>query len=283
MKLFQLIKSSIYDPLFYKSLLEKPFRFSLQYFFSLVVVLSLISAVIFSISAVPAANSFFSTLGPKAVSYYPEGLEVTFKDGVASSNVEEPFSVALPEELASSHEFMRDHQDTKTLLVIDTKGTFNLDAFKAYGTLVLLNRDTLAFRDDDGQVRIQPLDKMPNTTITKSLVASFIGKAQPFLKAITIVLPFLIFFGMFAFYALTLVTLLLEALLVWGLAKVRKLDIGYGKAYQISLHAATLSLLVGMVLMLILPGLDIPFLFTILFVFVTWFNLFKKREVTQVT
>ncbi len=276
--IFATIKSSVYDPSFYRSLLEKPFRFSLQYFFSLIVVLALVCAVIFSISAVPAASSFFNTLGPAIVSYYPEGLEVTFKDGVASSNVEEPFTVALPQELISSDEFKRNHRDIKELLVIDTQETFNLETFKSSGALALLNHDTLAYQDDHGVVRIQPLDEVPNTTVTKSLIASFMGKIQPYLKALVGALPFLIFFGMFAFFVLTLFTLLFEALLVWGLAKIKKLDIGYVKAYQISLHAVTLSLLVGTVLLLLLPGLNIPFLFTILLIFVTWFNLFKKTE-----
>ena len=272
------VKSSIYDPAFYHSLLEKPFRFSLRYFFSLVVVLALVSAITVSISAVPAANSFFSTLGPKAISYYPEGLELTFKDGVASSNVEEPFVVALPEDIASSHGSAREHQDIKQLLVIDTKDTFDLAAFKGFSTLVLLNRDTLTYQDNHGEVRIQPLKNVPNTKITKSLVASLVSKVEPVLRTLTIALPFIIFFGMFLFYTATLVTLLFEALLVWGLAKIKKLSIGYGKAYQISLHAVTLSLFVGTVLMLLLPGFNIPFLFTILLVFVTWFNLFKKTE-----
>ncbi len=296
--LLKTIRASIYDPSFYHSLLHKPFRSSLGYFLSLVVVLAAISAILFSFSAVPAAHSFFSTVGPKVLSYYPEGLEVTFKDGVASTNAEEPFFVKVPDELASSEEFKQQGAGLDYLLVIATQEQFNLQTFKDYRTLALLSHDTLAYRDDHGEVRIQPLDRIPNTTITKSGVASFVEKAQPLLRAIVALLPLIIFFGMLFVYASALVPLLVWALLVWGLVSLREISrretneeasiraktgtsrytLGYVKAYQIGLHAATLGLLVDAGLLFLFPGAYIRFLSTILFVVVIWFNLLHHRE-----
>ena len=281
--LLHTVRDSIYNPSFYHSLLTKPLRSSFGYFFSLVAVLAAISAVVISFSAVPAAHSFFASLGPKVLNYYPDGLEVTFKDGTASTNVDEPFFLQAPNELASSEEFKRQYPDISYLLIINTKDKFDLELFQNYGTLALLNRDTLAYLDDHGQVRIQPLDQVPNMTITKSQVASLVGKAQPLLGVITVILPFLIFFGMALFYASTLLMLLVGALLVWGIGKIKKMSVGYAKAYQIAMHAATLGLLTDAGFVLFLPRMGIPFLSLILVVIVTWLNLKSStKEETQV-
>ena len=275
MKLLNTIKSSIYDRAFYRGLLQKPFKSSLGYFFSLVVLLSLISSVVFSFSAVPAAHSFLNSLGGKILDYYPDGLEVTIKDGHASTNVEEPYRLPIPDEMKHAGNFTEENTGAENLLVIDTKAEFTVAQFESQKTLALLTRNEFIYKDKS-QIRIQSLDRVPNTTITKELISQFVGKAQPVLNFIVFFLPVLIFLGLGLLYSGLLTYLLFGALLVWLVAKIKKIKISYGKAYQIALHAATAGILVDWLIFTFVPGAHIPLVFTVLLVLVAWCNLGKE-------
>ena len=278
MKLLHAIKSSIYDPAFYRGVLEKPLRSSFAYFFSLAVLLSLISAVVFSFSAVPAAHSFLNSLGGKILNYYPDGLEVTIKDGRASTNVREPYRLPVPDEIKHSNNFAGENPDTESLLVIDTKNEFTITQFESDKTLALLTRKAIVYKDDHGKITIQPLDRIPDTTITKELVSQFVGKAQPILNSAVFLLPVLIFLGLGFLYGVLLVYLLFGALLVWLVAKMKKINIKYVEAYQITLHAATAGILFDWFASTFVAQAPIPFVFTVLLVMVAWCNLGKEAQ-----
>src|SRR6185369_13916449 len=120
MKIISKIKSSICDPAYYKELNEKTIGYSFKYFFSLIFLLSLLSTIIFSVIYVPKAKSFLDSLGPKMISYYPAELEIKIKNGVATSNVTEPYMIKIPDELKKTPTSGNDSSNYENLLVVDT-------------------------------------------------------------------------------------------------------------------------------------------------------------------
>src|SRR5882724_5004193 len=104
MKAFEEIRKSIYDPEYYRHVLTRPFWSSVKTFYITVIWLALAITIVLSLILVPAINSFVKTIGPRVVSYYPDGLTVAVSHGKASSNVQdqEPYKLAIPPEFKSA-------------------------------------------------------------------------------------------------------------------------------------------------------------------------------------
>lgn len=54
--------------------------------------------------------------------------------------------------------------------------------------------------------------------------------------------------------------------------KAMKKDLGYGKSYQLGIHAITLGVILEATVFWFYPGLEFPFLFTFLMLGVIWAN-----------
>ena len=127
MNIFKEIKSSVLDKEYYQSIIsERSFRSSLRYLSKLLLLISLVTVLAFIVK-MPSISSLIKENVSKIVTNYPEDLTITFKDGIASINKPEPYSMRLPEDWIDS-------QDTKSgkienLLVINTKEPFTTDAF----------------------------------------------------------------------------------------------------------------------------------------------------------
>jgi len=275
MKLCQNIKSSIYNPAYYNEILSKPFSYSLKYFLSLVCLVALIATIIFSFSTLPKINKFINEIGLKALSYYPDNLEITVKNGKVSTNVSEPYFIKIPAELKNSNRGTITKPaagEIENLLVVDTKNPATIDLFNGYKTAALLSRDSFAYYDN-GAVKIQPLRQEFNGVITKAKVSMAVNKITPYLKILPIVLAPIIFIFSFIGFVLTkLIYLIFGALIIWIILKAMKKDAGYGKAYQLGLHAITLGVILEAVVFRFYPNLEFPFLFTFLMLVVFWSN-----------
>ncbi len=273
-KILEITKASIYSPDFYRGLLDTPLSWSMKYFFSLALILAVVSSAAFGIHAVPAINSFIVNLAPNILKYYPAGLEVSIKNGVASSTVAEPYFIKIPTELASGVAMSTSSTPPENLMVIDTKETFkNIDQFNGFKTWILLSKDALVSTGKNGGIQIQPLKDVPDMAINKKQVELWLQNIAPLAKfAIPIIL-----LAAFAFFFLALsiklVYLFFLALLVLLIAKIKHVELGgYKKAYQIGLHAMTAAILVEALLQIFL-GVKAPFLFTIISLLAVWFNL----------
>jgi uncharacterized membrane protein len=212
----------------------------------------------------------------KVIGYYPEGLEITVKDGHATTNVIEPYSIRLPDELKNSGSFAKENPNIENMLVIDTKNDFSMSAFENGKTLAMLTGTSIVYKDKN-QIRIQPLGRMPNIVITKSTISGLMAKVQPFFSVILFLIPIVIFLLVCIMHAFFLLYCFFAALLVWGIAKIKKLPIGYKKSYQIAIHAGTIGMLLWLLVALV-PSLEIPYVSTLLLVFVAWFNLGGKER-----
>lgn len=275
MNFFQKIYKSIYAPSFYQELLGRPFSFSLKYFYLLTLILVLFVTVVFSLSLIPNINAFLKEFGPKILEAYPQELVITIKNGKASINVPEPYTIKFPDILGGNEDKI-----SKNLLIINTKTPFSLQEFRSYDTTALLTENELVFHGDKGDIRIQPLDQVPDTEITKSFIESLIKAVEPFMKYAAPLFAVMMFVGFFIFYHVNLLYLLFAALLIWIMAKIKKFPIGYKKSYQISIHAMTLPLILYTLAFAFVPQALYTYVFTVLLLIVAWVNVRVKGEIS---
>lgn len=276
MQLLENIKSSIYNPAYYSEILNKPFSYSLRYFLSLMVLFAVIATIVFSFSILPKVNKFVNEGVPKILNYYPDNLEVAVKAGKVSTNVPEPYFIKLPAEFKDGNQGTGTRpaaKDMENLLVIDTKTPITIDLFNSYKTAAVLGYDSFAY-DDNGAIKIQSLDQSLNGVVTKAKFSDMLNKVMPYLKILSFVLLPIVFIFSFMGFALGyLLYLIFGALVIWIMAKVMKKDLGYGKSYQLGLHAITLGVILEATVFLFYPNLGISFLFTFLMLMIFWVNL----------
>lgn len=277
MKTLDIVRKSIYSPDFYRSLFSEPLSFSLKYFYSLVIALSLALTVVFSFRLVQTVNSFFGNLSPAILNRFPDELVVTIRGGEARTNVTEPYFIQLPkglEDVVSKSVSV----DAQNLLVIDTRSTFTLEKFSSYKTLILLSNDAVAFRGDRSKITIQTLSGITNLRLTKATLSAILEQIEPLAHWIAPLMLFGLFISFMVIWSFKLLYLFFGALLVWGILRLKKIDANYKKAYQIALHAISLGLIFEFFTTAASMRLEIPFLFTIIMLLVAWVNLEPLKE-----
>jgi len=266
MELFKNTKNSIYNPEYYNSLLSEPFSFSLKYFLLFTLIFSAIFSLIYSVRIIPPLRNFLNEKSMEILQRYPEGLEITIKKGKVLTNAEEPYFVKFPKrEMPGS-------TGPKNFLVIDTRSDFSLEKFYSYSTAILLTRDSVVSQEK-GKVTINQLENFPDFTVNKTVVSSFINKITPYFNLVIPIVMFGMLFGIYTAVSFRLVYLVVAALLIWVIGKIKKVNLNYSKSYQIGLHLMTLPIVVTFSLNLVSPQTSIPFLFTILTVVVAFINL----------
>jgi len=274
------IKNSIYGPEFYRELQSKPLSFSFKYFYTLASILAVIGTAQFSFQVIPNLTAFLAGIGPEIVNSYPSELVLTTKDGQASSNVVEPYFIKTPASMRNEN--YKNIPATENFVVIDTKNQFTEESFTRYDTFAVVTKTSLALRKDSGGIEIYSLREMPDLTIDRASVESFVGKLQPFIK---FAWPFFIlasFIGFMLSFSAELIYLLFAALLIWIIMKIKGLAVGYKKSYQAGLHIITLPLLFGVVSALLNVHVPIPFFATILVIVAAIIN-FEPRKTGSAT
>ncbi len=274
MNFLRRIYQSVYSPEFYRELLSRPFSFSFKYYYGLAVLVALVMGVFLTLNMAPAILNFARNILPGFAGYYPEELVITIKDGKASAN--QPYIIKMPAEFDIS-------SSTPNLLVIDTEHPFMLEVFYSYKTAALLTEDNLISRDKEGRLTITPISRFPNTVINRSLVENWIGKASRFISWLFPLVGVFIFIGYIVYASLLLIYLLIAALLILLIGRIKKAAFGYKKAYQIGLHAITLSFVLEALLGFI-PQLNphIPFQFTLLLLVIVIINISAEGTGTAV-
>lgn len=275
MKFLKDIKNSIYNPDYYNRVIANPFSSSLKYFLLFILFLALLSTIILSFTVTPKIRFFIDTMSKEILRYYPDELEIMIKKGKVSTNVQEPY-------------FIKTSSDSKNtlmenILVINTKDPFSLENFKSYKTACLLTEENLVCYDSNQTIKINPLTNIPDFKLDKSIVSSFLTKIQPFFK---LLYPFFILFFFMVIFIASLwqmIYLFFGALFIWLVAKIRKVDIGYKKSYQLGLHLMTTSFLIDFLIKYMLNPLgitfNIPYLFIIVLIVMAVLNLKNKTIV----
>lgn len=275
MKFLNDIKNSIYNPNYYNSVIAKPLSSSLKYFLLFILFLTLLTTIILSFTIIPRIGSFISTIDKEILRYYPDELEVVIKNGKVSTNVEEPYFIRASSGLENTL--------VENILVIDTKIPFSLENFRSYKTACLLTEESLVCYDENQTIRIIPLINVSDFKLNESIVSSCLTKIQPFFK---LFYPFSILFFFIVIFITSLwrmIYLFFGAFLIWLVAKIRKIDIGYKKSYQMGLYLMTMPFLINFSVEYVLKPLgvplNIPYLFTIVLVVMAFLNLKTKNIV----
>ncbi len=278
MTLFRTIAQSIYSPLLYHELTNKPFSFSWKYFFKLVFCCALLIAVVLSIKTFPALNSSVKGIESFVTVVYPPDLVITIQDGKAQSNAKEAVTIPMPPAFVVP--------GVDNLGVINTSIPFSFEEFQKSNALFFLAQDALGVgksNDIQQKIEVVKLKDLPPITLTKDIVQSLAQSAATFVRYL---LPLLGMFTLLLFFVLlsmNLLVVVLGAFLIQGIAKMRGLTLPYAVAYQVGLHAATALLLWDTLRYLALPSLGILWSVLAALVLLTgiaWINI-KSHENPQ--
>lgn len=234
---FRTLKSALYSPMFYASIEQQSPGKAFGYFvlltamYSVLLMGSLWLAIGNKIDLSPQA------LTDKLASIYPEELVVTFQNGQAGVNVEEPYFIDMPEEWNE----VLEATDSSHLAVLDTQTEFSIPQFKDYNALFWLSGDSLYYADDqNGDISGTSLKQVPNTEWDKAKVNELTAKVGIALKKFMPILVagvlVAIFVALLAWHALYL---LLLAVFISIIRSLLNLPAGFGLSYKTGLYAIT--------------------------------------------
>jgi hypothetical protein len=218
---------------------------------------------------------------------YPENLELTFKDGQLTSNVEEPYlfpSEGMEKALDQKSITINGDDAPQYFVVIDTKTPFSLEQFKSYNSIVWLGEDTAYVLKTGDQLQLYPYPGDLNQVVNRQTIDDTVKLVLSEIKTPLIIggsiLLVLADFGLFLYF---FAYLAFAALLYFFFSKVAGLKHEYTDCYRIAVYAVTpawiLSLLIQ-ILSLIVPFSMPPFLFTAVLLLTVYINVhhLSKKE-----
>lgn len=220
------LKNSFYNPSFYSSLKNQPLKKGIKFIIALSTLYVILVAASISILILPQLKKI--SVSDYVDANYPQNLEITIKDGLVKTNVEEPYTIPIPENDKA--------EGFKNLLTIDTTKDVSLDAVKNSGSVVYLSKDTLIINKSDQELRAISLSKVKDTTLNKDVVKRLGVK---FLHYFWLGLPLIILFGVLlgiVFIAASyLLFLVIGAFVPMLIAKFKHQKLTYKEAYKLSL------------------------------------------------
>lgn len=282
------IKNSVYNPVFYKELTNKPWSFSVVYYLKLALLLALIASVIWSFILVPRIINFLRTVPDYVLSAYPAELELSIEEGQVSSNVEEPYLIDLSETLAQ----FNTPEERRLLVVIDTTTANPLATFEEYREgneiLALIGKDTVVYVDSVNEMggvslSVQALPEDLDLVINQVNIANFFDKLSSYFFLIPFVLVPALFAFVFVSILAFLVWLIFISFLLWVvyyLARDKGERFTFGQMYRLTMHFSTLGL-ISYLIFISLGMAVLPFLATVITIAVALINvpLIPKRKV----
>jgi Protein of unknown function (DUF1189) len=271
MSVFKTIWHSIYSPAFYTSEKAAPAKRAWKYFFLFFLLLSVCSTVVFSIRIIFPLTQLFSPQGiDKMVSLYPRELKLTIKNGHASTNVVEPYLIAIPANLPSSQSKQRS-MSVDNIVAIDTKATTTYQRFDDYKTLLLITSDSfIARKNGSQQLTVNRFPADMNVTIDQDQIRTWITSFKPQLKWIVPLLILCVLAGIYiGSIILGIIFIAVLGLVVWLVQKLRGLDITYGQTFKLGLYAITAAEIIDLVLSIF--GASTPWYLYIAFILIAYF------------
>ena len=185
-------------------------------------------SVIFLVISVFSLTHYLPQL-PKFINdYFPDGV-LSSRDNLLSTTINQPYKKG----------------NSEFVFIMNLEGSASdLDAYTA-GVLVL--KDQLVFKTNPDQVQIQKLDKVPNFSISKNDLSSYVSKNNLKLWLIGCgILVALSLVGALVNWTFRLVVNASAALLFWISAKyLMKKQINFIDTFKIILYANVLPLLLS--------------------------------------
>ncbi len=252
---FRTMIDSVYHPGFYRELLDKPMAGSVRYFFALALGVSTTITLLFALPLAAGINRFLSQAPEQFFAYYPDGVEVNVSAGHVTVNQPEPYYFPIPTQF--KEEFAL--QGVEHVLAIDTRGEATPDAMKLHRTLILISRDHVAYRDEEGGIRMQAIDPNVSFTVTEPWLRTLEEVMSSYYRYVAPAVMMTIFLLLLSSFSLgTLAYLIILALPIWAILRVLGIQTTYAKAYQVGLHATTIMALAQIVFLVAM--ISVPFL-----------------------
>jgi hypothetical protein len=242
MSFFEQVKFSIYSPEYYRDIARRSFGNSIKYFFILVLLLTCVRSL-FDITTIFVDFNINLQNDFEAIKkYYPADLVIQIKNGKITSNVTEPYYFSF-EKLGKRSA----NSNLMYFVIIDTHTPYSPDAFYQYKTFTWLTSDSIVYLSKNG-IKIINLSLIKDFKLDQNVLNSQSSKLGPlsFLLSVSI-----FFVGMITIYISQLkflISILGVSFLVWILGKVLSIwNNTFTEIYKQSIHAITLSMIVGIV------------------------------------
>ena len=241
------IRSSVYDPHFYKSLEAKKTSSAFSYFIKLNIIVALIFSLGISLAFVPLALIVTNEANMnKVTQFFPQELEIQINKGQAYSNISGPYSIPINSKMIGDKQ---GKFENKKLITIDTTNDFSLDRFESSNSIAYLSKDYLAYVEKNGQINIQPLKGLWDMTISRTSINSWISSVIPYIRAlIPLAIVGLILMSFASVFIGNIIFTLIASLIVFTIESIRKNKIEFNLIFKRALHVVTAVILLDLVL-----------------------------------
>ncbi len=241
------IRSSVYDPEFYKSLDSKNTSSAFTYFIKLNVIVALIFSIGLAITIIPIVFVVTNESNvSKAIEFFPAELSIEIKNGQAISNISGPYIIPIKSKIIDQ---TRSKITQKNLITIDTTNPFDLEQFKSSDSMVYLSKDYFAYQENGGQIKIQPLKGIGDMTISKNSISSWVSSVIPYVRAlIPLAIVCLIILSFLSLFIGNIIFTLIASLIVLVIEKVRKINVDFKSIFKKALHLVTAIIVLDLAL-----------------------------------
>ena len=239
-----------YDLDLYPEVTQQRIRRSFAFLFLLI----LLSTVAVSVSAAVSVHKLAKKVRPE-IDKIPT---VLIRNGQASANVPQPWVKSFGKENGTS----------EMVFIIDTTGT--REGFEENQVGVFLKKTTVLVKQQSGETRSMPLDKIDDLVLSPDVVHHYVDKAVRWT-------PFVVAGFMFVWYTIMKLIQSLILVLVGLIAgSGRKRTLRFGELFTIAVYALTPAILADSLLTLM--PFDIPYFWLIyLGIAVVWTVLGTRR------
>lgn len=212
----------------------KRFRWLLAIFI-IAVFISIQSSIFMFTKVYPVVKALEKKAIASIQEIYPDELQITIKNGIASTNVTEPYYISVRQETLENLFSLKEDDSTKSkirLLAIDTKG--KADDFEQYQSLALLTQTSVVYYDNK-EIKIYPLRDIQDLTINKQIILSKIKEinnkfhVSSILNILVLLSPLLILLGAFLGQ---LIAFLFFAIPVYIMVRINQLPNGYSDSFR---------------------------------------------------
>lgn len=267
--------TALTKPRSYSDLMKRSFWRGYGYLYLFFFIITLAKSVQFGgelFRSLPKVEASLPVVKQTIVQAYPEELVIEIKNGQASTNVVEPYTITLKDIYPKLKP-----KDNARLVTIDTRAT--ADDYERYGSFILLTKNHLIYpaRNESsrkfGAYEITPLSSIkedlvidrPLYSMLTAKILPYVDKVPAFLQTLAVVAIVLFpFIGALFMVNAALFYLLVMTLVVWIIAKLMKRGLSYGTLFKTGLYGLTLPVLVLEVASL--ARLQIPGLYNLTFI-----------------
>ncbi len=254
---YHVYKNSLYNVAYYKDVLTVDIKFSLKYFFSLALLAAFITTTRVVIPLIPKVQVALDNMLIEMSEIYPDDLVITSEAGEWKINQNEPFVIPTPDF------FEVDEDETEfpdNFIVFDHQGTIN--DLREMDTLILVNKTNILAVNNQNKIEAYPLDSMPDGEVNKEKVEEALENIGIYLDYVPIlIIVFTLIATFFYFVFFRLIYLVSVAFLLRIFGQTNKLQLSFGKYYQVAMHAITLPLSIELLFTLVGFNFGMPFWF----------------------